>query len=388
MGARRGYSQSWYGKRKKPSCSAEAGSTTMMDPDMKTALVPRLAGAAEHYNFLQWGIVIAFSVTFLFATIALGLRSFQAIKLTKKVELDHIVVTISYGVALTYFVTMHTLMNYGWGKHIWEVPMEDLVEFNKALLPNTMTYLICPSVTKMAALSVLWRINPSKGYRATVVLVAVAIFIYTLVLCVITGAPCNPLKSGTTMCLMNVALSHAVLNIVSDFAVIITPIPTIYNLHLTTKQKISLGALMALGSAVVVCSIARLPYVIQMSTTPDVTYTEAILGVWSIVEVNLGVICACAMRLKPLAVRYFPAMGLFSSHPRSQATHPKLASAPWAGNSSERSRGQHSYHLHSIQKSSADPIDKKEIHVYREFNLDVESKGTQEDGSSTHKMLD
>jgi hypothetical protein len=111
-----------------------------------------------------------------------------------------------------------------------------------------LAYLICPSITKIAMLSVLHRINPSPIYRWVVSGIALAIIAYTAALCTITGAPCNPLKPNTLKCLENVALSHAVLNIASDFAVLAVPIPTIWSLQLSMKQKISLGALLALGS--------------------------------------------------------------------------------------------------------------------------------------------
>lgn len=100
-------------------------------------------------------------------------------------------------------------------------------------------------------LSVLFRINPSIIYRGAVVGIAIATAGYTLTLCSITGGPCSPLKEGTLNCLQNVALSQAVLNIASDFAVLAVPIPTIHNLKLSLKQKISLGCLLALGSGYV-----------------------------------------------------------------------------------------------------------------------------------------
>lgn len=103
----------------------------------------------------------------------------------------------------------------------------------------------------MAMLCVLYRIDPSLIYRCTVVVIGIAIFGYTLALTIITGGPCSPLKQGTLKCLQNVALSQAVLNIVSDFAVVAVPIRTIHNLHLTTKQKISVGVILAVGSGYV-----------------------------------------------------------------------------------------------------------------------------------------
>ncbi|KAK6080305.1 integral membrane protein [Seiridium cupressi] len=336
------------------------------------------------YNSLQTGILISFGVTYFLATVFLALRAFQALKFVKKIELDLIIITLSYSVSLVYFVTMLNLMKFGWGKHLWDVSLADLIEFNKALLPNTLSYLICPSITKMAMLAVLYRINPSRTYRSVVVAAGIAIFAYTLTLCVITGGPCNPLKSGTTTCLENVALSQAALNIASDFAVVAIPIPTIHGLNLSRRQKLSVAALMALGSGVVICSIARLPYVIVLDHTVDVTYTEAILGVWSIVEVNLGIICSCSMRLKPLVVKYLPQLGFFSSHSRSTG---KATYGSWGNGLGDESRSQHTYQLHSVQKSSADPVlDKGDIHVHRSYRVNVERNGGLEGG--TNEILD
>ena len=272
------------------------------------------------------------------------------------------------------------------------------------LLPNTLSYLICPSVTKLAMLSVLYRINPSSIYRSVVVAIAVAIFAYTAAICIVTGAPCNPLKEGSLTCLQNVALSQASLNIASDFAVLAVPIPTIHRLQLSLKQKVSLGCLLALGSAfvspsadcqqsfpfliaavnsqssVVICSIARLPYVIVLPGVADATYSQAILGIWSIVEVNLGIMCACAMRLKPLITTYFPQLQLFSSRSRSRSR------GNTSGNrlTGKNSKSQHSYQLHSVQKGSVAGTDNsgRDIHVYRSYKVDVE-----EDRVSTDKIL-
>ncbi|KAK9418094.1 putative Integral membrane protein [Seiridium unicorne] len=314
------------------------------------------------YNSLQIGILISFGVTYFLATVFLALRAFQALKFVKKIELDLIIITLSYCVSLVYFVTMLNLMKFGWGKHLWDVSLADLIEFNK-----------------MAMLAVLYRINPSRTYRSVVVAAGIAIFAYTLTLCVITGGPCNPLRSGTTTCLENVALSQAALNIASDFAVVAIPIPTIHGLNLSRRQKLSVAALMALGSGVVICSIARLPYVIVLDHTVDVTYTEAILGVWSIVEVNLGIICSCSMRLKPLVVKYLPQLGFFSSYSRSTG---KATYGSWGNGLGDESRSQHTYQLHSVQKSSADPVlDKGDIHVHRSYRVNVERNGGLEGGT-------
>ncbi|KAI8716409.1 hypothetical protein NCS52_00934500 [Fusarium sp. LHS14.1] len=332
------------------------------------------------YNSLQIGRVISFAVTYFFVTVCLGLRYFQSFKLIQKIEIDLVIITISYGVAMAYFITMVHLMDYGWGKHLWDVSLAQLIEFNKAsLLANTLSYLITPSVTKIAILAILFRINPSIPYRCAVVAIAVAIFTYTLVLCIVAGGPCNPLKEGTLQCLQNVALSHAVLNIASDFAVVAIPIPTIHGLNLSFKQKLSVGSILTAGSFVVICSIARLPYVLVLSKTQDATYTQAILGIWSIVEINLGIICACAMRLKRLITTYLPQFAVFFSRSKG-------GSQSWRSGALriDNSDGTHSHQLHSMKRANTGDIGNG-VQVFKTYEVDVErSRGSNK---STEQII-
>ncbi|KAI9372959.1 hypothetical protein BJX61DRAFT_409870 [Aspergillus egyptiacus] len=351
------------------------------------------------YNSLQIGTMVAFGVTYGIASVFLGLRYFQAFKLIQKVELDLMIVTVSYGVALYYFISMVQLMDHGWGKHAWNVNMAQLMEYQKALLPNTLSYLVCPAITKLSILAVVYRINPAALYRIAVMAVAAMIFGYTLTLCIITGSPCNPLKPDSLQCLENVALSGAILNIASDFAVLALPIPTIHGLQLSLRQKLSVACLLAVGSGVIVCSIARLPYVIQMSKTTDSTWTQAILGVWSTVELNLGIICACAMRFKHLIVRYFPGLSLFSgSGSRSRKAGGTTGTGTGtfnAGASANRFHADagHNYQLHSVQRGNADPYStddydndgavktrEREIAVAHSFKVEVHTTEREERG--------
>ncbi|KAI8663420.1 hypothetical protein NCS57_00942800 [Fusarium keratoplasticum] len=321
------------------------------------------------YNSLQMGTVISFAVTYFFVTVFLGLRYFQSFKLIQKIEIDLVIITISYGVAMTYFITMVHLMDYGWGKHLWD-----------GLLANTLSYLITPSVTKIAILAILFRINPLIPYRCAVVAIAVAIFTYTLVLCIVAGGPCNPLKEGTLQCLQNVALSHAVLNIASDFAVVAVPIPTIHGLNLSFKQKLSVGSILAAGSFVVICSIARLPYVLVLSKTQDATYTQAILGIWSIVEINLGIICACAMRLKRLVTTYLPSFAVFFSRSRG-------GSQSWKSGALriDNSDGTRSHQLHSMKRANTGEGGNGGVQVFKTYEIDVErSRGSNK---STEQII-
>ncbi|KAL4936885.1 hypothetical protein BDV06DRAFT_232949 [Aspergillus oleicola] len=350
------------------------------------------AGQESHfyspYNHLQIGLFIAFGITYLLATVCMALRYFQAFRLIRKVEIDLVTISISYGLSAAYFATIVRLFKYGWGKHLWDVTKAQLMQLNKVILPNTLCYLVCPMVTKLAILSVLYRINPSNLYRYTVIIVAAAIFAYTLTLCIMIGGPCSPLKDRTLKCLEDVLLANAVLNIASDLAVVALPLPTIHSLRLPLKQRIGVSCLLALGSGVTICSIARLPYVIRVGHNRDSSWTQAILGTWSIIELNLGVICACLMRFKPLIKNYMPWLDLFSSRTRSRTmrgqtydSSRRFRSGYGYGHGHGHSRGKSSYQMHSIQRGNGDAgefppdvsvVERGDIEVKREFKVDVQ----------------
>lgn len=76
-----------------------------------------------------------------------------------------------------------------------------------------------------------------------------------------------------------------------------------------------------------------------IGTTPDVTYTEAILGIWSIVEINLGIICGCAMRLKSLITTYLPRLGLTSGQASSGLSGGRAGNKHYQDGSGKRSGG-------------------------------------------------
>jgi hypothetical protein len=65
-------------------------------------------------------------------------------------------------------------------------------------------------------------------------------------------------------------------------------------------------------SIIRIVSLRSLPY-------GDFTYHLATLAIWGSVEVNLAIICACLMTLKPLIVRIFPRLlkSTYMETPRS-----------------------------------------------------------------------
>lgn len=179
----------------------------------------------------------------------------------------------AWAVYLASFIGMVKVMPCGFGKHLWSVTAEGLQCYKNVRqlqythqpsssdmqqlthsLPTQMllflgvSYFWPPTLAKLSLLVLYHRINPGRRYRLALYAIAAAVTIYTLVFTAILSGPCNPLHSGTTTCLNNLALAQAILNISTDGVLIIMPMVTLWGLQMERKQKVAVGFILALGS--------------------------------------------------------------------------------------------------------------------------------------------
>ncbi|KAI0099454.1 hypothetical protein F4814DRAFT_442981 [Daldinia grandis] len=258
------------------------------------------------WTSLQNTIVILFGVTFALATISVILRLYTAAYIVKKLDWDILFIVASWGTCLAFYIGTIIAIPAGFGRHLWDVTPTQLLGYYNVLSLLALTYIWPPSLTKLALLVLYVRINPSKPFRVCVFISGFLILAYTIVFTVLFIGPCNPLSIGSGVCLNDVAISQAVLNIVFDVVIIVLPIPMVHKLHLPLKQKAVIGVLIGLGSAVVIVSIVRVAYVRAMIGDPDVTWTQGSAAVLSSLELNIGIIGNCISRLKPLVQKHSP----------------------------------------------------------------------------------
>lgn len=109
-------------------------------------------------------------------------------------------------------------------------------------------------MTKLAILSVLYRISPGRWFRIFTYSLALIISVYTIVFIAILAGPCNPLEPKGSTCINIGAKTHAALNITTDVIIIILPLPTLWKLQMPFRKKLVAGGILTLGSAYVMPS--------------------------------------------------------------------------------------------------------------------------------------
>lgn len=105
--------------------------------------------------------------------------------------------------------------------------------------------------------------------------------------------------------------SNAAMNIVTDTATTVLPLPVLKSLNLPKRQRYILMVVFGMGGVVCIISIMRLSALYAISVSNDVSWDNPLAAIWSSLEVNVGIVCSCIPTLKGCITRYFPR--LFSS---------------------------------------------------------------------------
>ncbi|RSL85621.1 hypothetical protein BHE90_000714 [Fusarium euwallaceae] len=354
---------------------------------------------------LQHSVVVVYSCTFAIATVTLALRLYSASAIVRKLDWDirkfgHCLKSLnriangcfSVGDGLVReanTTNANAAIPSGFGKHLWDVRATDLQGYLNLLLVLGLTYVWPPTLAKLAILVLYYRLIPNSRFRFALYAVAAGLIIYTLVFTILLAGPCHPQKAGTGTCVVNLTVSQAVLNIVSDVIVIILPIPFIHRLNMPLKQRITVGFLLALGSAVVIVSCIRFGYVQKMRENPDVTWTQASASLWSCIEMNTGIICNCLAHLKPFVRRHIPWLAKFVSGTSQQKSYPDDVDNSHSFKRWRGDKASHGYQLHSVGRSQepAGTSMGNNVVVVDEFQVEFTQARNAGEASSTEDIL-
>ncbi|KAK5705189.1 hypothetical protein LTR97_002306 [Elasticomyces elasticus] len=111
-------------------------------------------------------------------------------------------------------------------------------------------------------------------------------------------------------------LAAGILNIVNDLLAALVPIPLVMRLRMPMRQRIGVSVLFGLGFIVIVAGSVRTYYIWKgLMATWDETWYAYPLWIAAAVEIDVGVICACAPALKTLL--HFTKVANRLSHPFS-----------------------------------------------------------------------
>jgi len=260
-------------------------------------------------------IIAGSVVSLVFATITLILRLVTRVRLVRIFGVEDAFIILALVLSACHMTGVIYQVQFGLGTHVTDQTADGIEHFLKALFFSILAYVTGQTLAKISILCLYIRVFGTTAMRKVyyIMLVAITVNGVWLILSGIFG--CVPVHGFwdlgvSAYCLPRKPMwfSNAAVNILTDFALFLSPMVVLRRLRMPRRQKIGLYFVFGLGLFVCVMSIIRFYYLYFGAESGDVTWIVAGVAMWSAIELNVAIVCACLLVMKPLLVRWFPCL--------------------------------------------------------------------------------
>lgn len=233
------------------------------------------------------------------------------------IELDDwfIMATLAAGIPST-IMTVHGMTSNGLGKDIWTLKPVQITNFIHTFYAIEILYFAQVAIMKLSLLAFYARIFPAPKIRKIIYATALVDLVYGTVFVIMATFQCQPVSfywknwdgehTGTCLNVNNIGWANAVISIALDLWMIGIPLSQLYGLQLHWKKKFGVMIMFLVGTFVTVISAIRLQGLVNFANSANPTWDNFETGLWSTVEINIGIICCCLPNIRLLLVRLFP----------------------------------------------------------------------------------
>lgn len=234
---------------------------------------------------------------------------------------------------------------HGLGKDIWTLTPEAVQTFEHYFYVQQILYLYLVATIKLSLLFFYLSIFPGKGVRAVLWLTVAFTAVFGLTFILLSVFQCTPIEfywlryvqqsKGHCTRINLLGWIHGGVSVAIDVWMICIPLWQIRTLELHWKKKVGAvimfltGALYVIKSttncislpaneeqnSVTVVSALRLQSLISFANSINPTWDQWPIALWSTIEINVGLMCACLPTLRLILVRIWPR--IFGSSMRS-----------------------------------------------------------------------
>ncbi|EME48664.1 hypothetical protein DOTSEDRAFT_67641 [Dothistroma septosporum NZE10] len=256
-------------------------------------------------------LLIFFSVLVFFAIIG---RYYSRVVIKKWFGWDDAMISLAFIFTIGMNATV-ILANrkYGWDRHVYDVKPSLYQNASIVAFTAKLLFVEAATCTRLSLIFFYHRMVRDSGIEWFVWVLHASMFFviglgiaFTLLgifLCVPVQAYWVFPSMGVHKCLDEgtATLIIGILNCCADLLTTILPIPLVVRLKMPVRQRFGVCMLLCLGVLVTVAGIVRTYYIWQsLINSWDETWFSYPLWICATIEIDVGVICACAPALKPL----------------------------------------------------------------------------------------
>ncbi|KAK6846442.1 hypothetical protein PG990_007120 [Apiospora arundinis] len=258
-------------------------------------------------------IIAILAVFSTLSTIVVALRIYTRAVVLRSFGTDDAVIIGALILTIGSAIAIGLEGKFGLGTHTWVQPLEDFIPYLKSFYVSIILYNVGLCLIKVSILLQYRRIFTQQVTQWMSGGLLAFILAWTVTLSVLLPLVCYPVEKfwepalpGSCVDQLAVWYVMAGVNIVTDFAIFIIPLPVIKSLQLPTKQKMLLVVVFGLGLFTCIISCLRIRTLKMASLTKDPNWDNTDAALWSFIELCIGVLTSSLPTLRPLIAAAMP----------------------------------------------------------------------------------
>lgn len=296
--------------------------------------------ASAHHAFhgRSETVLVVTIVMFSLSTIFVAFRMLSRGAIVRRIMLDDYFIMLAWMLAFGLSFCVCWATGYGLGRHEIDIPAEWQGSLRKSIYAASVLYQPALMATKTSILVFYLTLSKAdRAFRWGCIATLCVINAGGIALTFVTAFQCSPVNAlfmssvpAGAHCtdVLTIYLASVPLNLITDLALLLLPMPILTAMRLPRKQKIILLVTFGAGAFVAVVDVVRISYLqnaaearlsdTQMRGRPssmsivadqvDSSWYLSFTYLWTAIEVNAGIMCACVPALKPLVARFLPTM--------------------------------------------------------------------------------
>ncbi|KAH7355513.1 hypothetical protein BKA66DRAFT_430231 [Pyrenochaeta sp. MPI-SDFR-AT-0127] len=243
------------------------------------------------------------------STIVVTLRIYTRSCVLRNVGKDDWAMLVALLLTIAYFVIILALRSNGLGFSMRVLTPVQMVNQVQITLAIELLYYFLVNSIKISILLFYLRVAAAKKFehlcKGTIYFLA-TFCVVCVVVCLTQCIPLHKMWDFTGMvqgkCINTTAFFYTTssVHIALDIWIIMLPISTLLKVQRPGGEKLALIVIFSLGIFSCIASIVRLHSIRIYTESKDPFYDAVPINVWSMVEVNMGILCASIPALKAL----------------------------------------------------------------------------------------
>ncbi|KAM0804383.1 hypothetical protein BDR22DRAFT_885642 [Usnea florida] len=205
-----------------------------------------------------------------------------------------------------------TAAQQGLGQDLQTVSEDQIENYMKGMFVSEAGWASTIFIVKSSILAFYWRLFNAKGraFRFSIWAFLVLTVCWGIAVVVAPVFQCSPFHhylwqiTCEARCLDKTYwfyVGSSIPHIITDIALIGLPMFLVWDLQMSRAQKATLSAIFGLGGFVAIVAFVRLVYLIRSTAnSAGLTTNIANILIWTGVETNMSIICACLPSLRPI----------------------------------------------------------------------------------------